>query len=239
MINVAQKAVARLQNIFARNHQRSYAQSGEDLILAYIFRWIGIAKPTYLDIGAHHPTWLSNTYLFYKGGSSGVCIEPDLDCFENIRKHRKRDVCLNVGVGVGGAESLKLYVMTARTLNTFSREEAERCQNTRNYGDQRIERIIDVPVRSISEIMREYSSGGVNLVSIDVEGLDFEILREFDFATYQPEVFCVETLRYQEDGSLKKNANLIRFMQEQGYAVYADTYINTIFMSEAAAARIR
>lgn len=239
MINVVQKAAVRLRNVFTRNYQKSYAQSGEDLILAYLFRWLGIAKPAYLDIGAHHPTWLSNTYLLYIAGSSGVCVEPDPDCCASIRRHRKRDVCLNIGVGTGGAQSLKLYVMTARTLNTFSREEAERCQNSKNYGDQRIENIVDVQVRSVNEIIHEYMPSGVNLISIDVEGLDYDILREFDFMAYQPEVFCVETLRYQADGSLKKNDDLIRFMQKQGYTIYADTYMNTIFVSQRAAASIR
>lgn len=239
MIKTAQKVVARLRNVFTRNYQKSYAQSGEDLILVYLFRWLGITKPTYLDIGAHHPTWLSNTYLLYKAGGTGVCVEPDPDCCVVIRKHRKRDICLNIGVGAGRAKSLKLYVMTARTLNTFSQEEAERCQNTKNYGDQRIERVVDVPVRSINELIREHFLDGVNLVSLDVEGLDFDILREFDFAACQPEVFCVETLRFQADGSLKKNDDLVRFMQKQGYAVYADTYMNTIFVSQRAAASIR
>lgn len=231
--------IERLRENLSPAYQRSYAQSGEDVILAHLFRWLGIKNPTYLDIGAHHPTWLSNTYLFYRAGSSGVCVEPDPDCCANIRKHRKRDVCLNVGVGVGDAKSLKLYVMTSRTLNTFSLEEAERCQNTKNYGDQRIERVIDVPVRSINEIMDEALPNGVNLVSIDVEGLDFEIVREFRFSVYQPDAFCIETLRYQADGSLQKNRPLIQFMEQQGYMIYADTYMNTIFVSPRAAARVR
>lgn len=237
--NIAQKINARLHGIFARNYQKSYAQSGEDLILAYLFRWLSITKPTYLDVGAHHPTWLSNTYLLYQAGSAGVCVEPDPECCTNIQRKRKRDICLNIGVGVGSAKSLKLYVMTAKTLNTFSREEAERCQNTKNYGDQRIERIIDVPVRSINDIVREHFPKGVNLISLDVEGLDFDIVSEFDFSAFQPEVFCIETLRYQEDGTLKKNEDLIRLMRRQGYTVYADTYMNTIFVSQRAAALIR
>jgi FkbM family methyltransferase len=232
------RAFSWLRGSASPSYHKSYAQSGEDLILAYLFRWIGIARPTYLDVGAHHPTWLSNTYLFYTEGSSGVCVEPDAECCAEIQKHRKRDICLNVGIGVGGARSLKFYVMTSRTLNTFSREEAERCQNTRNYGPQRIERVIDVPVCSITEIMDGHLPHGVNLVSIDVEGLDYDILREFPFSSYQPEAFCVETVRYQADGSLQKNRDLIQFMQQHGYSIYADTYMNTIFVSRQAASRI-
>jgi hypothetical protein len=39
-----------------------------DVIVKFIFDCIGISKPTYLDVGAHHP-YISNTALFYESGS--------------------------------------------------------------------------------------------------------------------------------------------------------------------------
>lgn len=222
----------RMAKFFEKPYKTSYAQCGEDLIIQFIFEWLKISKPTYLDIGAHHPTWLSNTYLFYRKGSSGACVEPDPDCYAEIKRKRRRDICLNVGIGTDDRKYADFFIMTARTLNTFSREEAERCQNTRNFGEQKIEKIIQIPMRSVDEIMHEHLPNGVNLVSLDVEGMDFEILRTFNFRKFRPEVFCVETLRYQDDGSLRKNESLLDFMKAHGYRIYADTYINTIFVSE-------
>lgn len=210
----------------------SYAQSGEDRIISFIFDWIQIKSPTYLDIGAHHSSWLSNTYLFYKNGSSGVCIEPDPVLFSEIKRMRKRDVCLNVGVSFDSQDVADFYVMTSRSLNTFSREDALRCQETQNFGNQKIEKVIQVPLWTVNRVMKEHLPAGVNLVSVDVEGLDFEIIKSFDFETYQPEVFCVETLRYIEDGTLKKNHELIQFMKNKNYFIYGETYINTIFVSK-------
>src|SRR2546430_2805880 len=60
-----------------RSGQRSYSQCGEDLLVNFIFGAIRQSAVSYLDVGAHHPTFLSNTYLFYKAGGSGVCVEPD------------------------------------------------------------------------------------------------------------------------------------------------------------------
>lgn len=210
----------------------SYAQSGEDRIISFIFDWIQVKSPTYLDVGAHHPTWLSNTYLFYKNGSTGVCVEPDPTLFTKIKKMRKRDVCLNVGISFDSQKVADFYVMTSRSLNTFSREDALRCQETQNFGIQKIEEVIQVPLFTINNVMKEHLPSGVNLVSIDVEGLDFEILKSFDFEKYQPEVFCIETLRYVEDGTLQKNYELIQYMEEKNYFVYGDTYINSIFVSK-------
>jgi hypothetical protein len=58
----------------------SYSQCGEDLIVRCVFDFMKIPSPTYLDIGAHHPQHLSNTFLFYQQGAHGVNIEPDPFC---------------------------------------------------------------------------------------------------------------------------------------------------------------
>ncbi|MGB5027475.1 MAG: hypothetical protein WBO38_03165, partial [Chitinophagaceae bacterium] len=50
-----------LVNSFFAHMRRSYSQSGEDIIVSYLFERMGIKKPTYLDIGANHPIALSNT----------------------------------------------------------------------------------------------------------------------------------------------------------------------------------
>jgi hypothetical protein len=42
----------------------SFSQIGEDLIVDFIFQVRGIQKPTYIDIGAFHPEFLSNTAFF-------------------------------------------------------------------------------------------------------------------------------------------------------------------------------
>lgn len=222
----------RIAKFFEKPYKTSYAQCGEDLIIQFIFDWLKISKPTYLDIGAHHPTWLSNTYLFYQNGSSGVCVEPDPECYAVVKRKRSRDICLNVGIGTDDRKYADFFVMTARTLNTFSRVEAERYQNTRNFGEQRIEKVVQIPMRSVDEIMQEHLPDGVNLVSVDVEGMDLEILRTFNFNKYRPEIFCVETLHYKDDGLPRKNESLLSFMKANGYWIYADTYINTIFVSE-------
>lgn len=222
----------RFFSFLEKNINVSYAQSGEDRIISFIFDWIKIKSPTYLDIGAHHSSWLSNTYLFYKKGSSGVCLEPDPSLFSEIKKKRKRDICLNIGVSCSSQKMADFYVMTSKTLNTFSKEDAIRCQETQNFGKQKIEKVIQVPLCTVNDLMKEYFANGVNLVSVDVEGLDFEIIKSFDFKQYQPEVFCIETLRYVENGVLQKNIELIRYMEKQNYSVYGETYINTIFVSK-------
>lgn len=202
----------------------SYAQCGEDIIVDYILSGLGIEKVNYLDIGAHDPIYLSNTYYFYKQGGHGVCIEPDPSLGEAFQTARPRDIYLPIGIGATRGTG-EFFVMTTPTLNTFSRVEAERYQS---YGTERIERIISVEVRTINEVIEEYCRKTPHFVSIDVEGLDLAILKTLNFSTHRPRVICVETQTYTEDGSERKLVELIDMLKANDYFIYADTYINTI-----------
>jgi len=184
----------------------------------------------YLDIGAHHPTYLSNTYFFYERGASGVCVEPDPSLTRAFAKARPRDRCLNVGVGPqeGTAD---FYHMSTPGLNTFSREVAERYQS---YGRQRIERVTQVPIRNVNRIIEENFDRAPELVSLDIEGLDLPVLQSLDFSRHRPVVFCIETLSYTEDRTERKLDEIIDWMKRQDYMLYADTYINSVFVERQA-----
>jgi hypothetical protein len=48
------------------------------------------------------------------------------------------------------------------------------------------------------------------------------------------EVFCIETLTYAEDKTERKIPEIANFIRDMGYYIYADTYINTIFIEKEA-----
>jgi FkbM family methyltransferase len=198
-----------------------------DYVLSVILK---IEHPTYLDIGAHHPTWLSNTYHFYEKGCCGVLVEADPGLADELRRVRPRDTVLNVGVGSEGGEA-DFYMMSAPTLNTFSRKAAEHSQSVSSH---RIERVVRLPLLGVNEIVERYYSTCPNFVSIDVEGMDLEIVRTFDFNRFRPEVFCVETTTYAEDRTEQKVPEIIRWMEGKDYFVYGDTHINTVFVDRPA-----
>jgi FkbM family methyltransferase len=225
-----------LKKIFPKPAGRlSYAQCGEDVIVDFVFETLfRIPRPTYLDIGAHHPTNLSNTYFFYRKGAQGVCVEADPILCAEIKKQRPRDICLNVGVGVTEETSADFFIMSSKSLNTFSKQEAERYQS---YGSQKIETVIKVPLVPINRVIAEHFDACPNFISLDVEGFDAAIIRSFDFELFRPEVVCVETITYTEDKSEEKITEIIECMTAKNYIVFADTYINTIFIEKTAWAK--
>lgn len=209
----------------------SYAQCGEDRILAFLFdQHFGIHTPSYLEMGAHHPTFLSNTYLFYRRGSRGVSVEPDPALYAEIQNRRPEDVNLNVGVGVASQDKADFYVMSFSALNTFSKEEAEKCVCE---GKHTIQKVVQMPLTPVNEILERYCPRVPDFVSLDVEGLDVQILQTLDFSRYRPKVFCIETISYSEVGDGHKISAIQEIMENNGYFRYADTYINSIFVDKA------
>lgn len=203
----------------------TYSQTGEDVIVAYLLSSLGIKKPTYLDLGTCHPIAANNTYLFYTQGSRGVCVEANPALLEEIKKVRAGDECLNLGLSTSEAAKLDFYVFSSPWVSTFSQEEAEK--RKLHY---RLESVVSVPQITINALIQRYFDKPPNFVSLDVEGLDLAILQSLDFAKYRPEVFCIETIKFSESRVKEKETDIINFMVEQGYLLYADTYLNSIFV---------
>jgi FkbM family methyltransferase len=209
--------------------KKSYSQSGEDLIVRYIFDVLKMSTPRYLDLGAHHPTFLNNTQIFYENGSTGVNVEPDPDLFSHINKVRLSDTNLNIGIA-DKEGVLDFYVMSATTLNTFSHNEAKNAESDK----VKINKIIQVPVLPINNILNEhFIEKPLDFLSMDVEGLDLLILQTFDFKRFRPKVICVETVTFSQERKGEKITGIENLLVEQGYFVYADTNINTIFVDRS------
>lgn len=213
--------------------QLAYAQSGEDLILAHLFYKMGIPNPTYLDIGANHPAYISNTYYFYLRGSRGVCVEPNPRLAAKIKTVRPGDTILQAGVGLDERTAADFYVFPPKYdgLSTFSREEADYWANTgmKTVGKINYEKVIQVPLITINSIMANHFTRPPDFMSLDVEGLDLAILQSLDFQNYAPGLIIVETLLYDKEQKESKNQAIIDFVLSKGYQVYADTHVNTIF----------
>ena len=213
--------------------RRSYSQSGEDIIINDLFNRLHLSKPSYLDIGANEPVSLNNTYRLYTRGSNGVCIEPNPVLYKKLLDKRPGDVCINAGVAFDDKQEADFYIFPEKLngLNTFSKVEADFWEQTGNQeiGKQKPERIIKMKLININEIIEKYFSPHPNLISIDVEGLDLEIVKTINFSKYKPEVFCIETLGFIEGNKEIKKNEIIDYFIGNGYFIYADTYINTIF----------
>lgn len=207
----------------------SFSQAGEDAILRFLFDDKKLERITYLDIGTNIPDSGNNTYLFYKKGSSGVCVEADSTLIPAIRATRPKDTVLNVGVSVGEDKEAPFYIFSPNGMSTFDEEEAQKREQS---GQYKIVKTVKVPLVNINELIRNNFKTYPDLLSLDIEGLDLRVLKSLDFTKYPIPVICVETCTFSNNHIRPKDSSIAEFLSTEEYEVYADTYINTIFVNK-------
>ena len=64
--------------------------------------------------------------------------------------------------------------------------------------------------------MRDHwKHGNVDVLSVDIEGMDDRILRAWDWATYRPQVVCFEPS--EKDFSRVADSETVRYLVQLGY----------------------
>ena len=229
------KIIKKLTPLFIKNFYRrvqsfltwdiwinySYSQEGEDMVLKRIFdNKIGF----YIDVGAHHPKRFSNTHLLYKKGWKGINIDALPGSMKLFNKIRPRDI--NLEMGVAEVEDvLNYYVFNETALNTFSEKLSKERNNLNNQYF--IKDTIKVKVKRLDKILDIHlHNNEIDFLNIDVEGLDYDVLKSNNWNKYRPKCVLVEIL----DSSLHdlNNHSIVKFMKENDYHIYAKQ-VNTVF----------
>jgi len=180
-----------------------------------------------VDIGAHHPYRLSNTAIFYKKGWHGVNIDAMPGSMIRFSKKRKRDINLEIGISkTEGA--LNYYVFNEPALNTFSRQEAEKKEQEVGVNIERTEKIFTMP---LSKVFSKYLSidQKIDFLSIDVEGLDLEVIQSNNWKIYRPTLVLVEDLKRPNLLELLEVSEIVKFMYQLNYVPIARTWNTLIF----------
>lgn len=203
----------------------SYSQDGEDMILKSIYEGKKGYRGFFVDVGAHHPVRYSNTRFFYKRGWRGINIEPTPSAIKPFKLFRKRDINLNIGVG-GEKGSMKFYCFNEPALNSFSKEISEKI--VRETPRYKIVKVVDIEVLPLSEVFDTYLPSGtkIDFMSIDVEGLDFEVVKSNNWEKYKPDVILVEESVNVDDLS---HSPIYQFLKSKGYVFFAKTLRTCIY----------
>jgi FkbM family methyltransferase len=205
----------------------SYAQEGEDLILNRFLE--NKSFGFYIDIGAHHPKRFSNTYLFYKKGWRGINIDAMPNSMTIFKKERPRDINLEIGVS-NKAEELIYYMFNEPALNTFSKIEANKKNGLGTYKIIEKKTIKTFPLKDVISKHIELNQT-IDFMTIDVEGLDLDVLKSNDWMKYRPNLLLVEDLKKQSLRNLYTESELFSYLHSLNYELVAKTF-NTLFFKD-------
>lgn len=217
--------IRRIRGDVVSSSTRAYSQEGEDLILQRIFH--GATNGFYVDVGAHHPQRFSNTFLFYQKGWCGINIDATPGSMEAFRKARPRDINIEAAIGRKGGESRTLYVFDEPALNSFD----ESLAHSREGGPE--QRVIlakkEVLTEELSEVIERYlpRNRHIDFLSVDVEGLDLEVLQSNAWKVHRPTYVLAEC--YGVPLSKLSEDPVANYLALQGYEVFAKTLNTVIF----------
>lgn len=217
------KAAKRIlpSSFFAR---KFYAQNAEDVYLLSLLRNDKIKF--YIDVGCNHPFRDNNTYLFYKMGWRGINIDALPENISLCKRMRKRDVNLNYGVHESGA-IIDYWEFDESAVNTFDQESAKRAiERGRVLKRKRV-----INVLPLADILDEHldKHQTISFMSVDVEGVDLQVLKSNDWEKYRPKCVLVEI----NDLLLNNNWNeheIVEYLISMGYTPYGKTINNWIFV---------
>ena len=214
--------------------RKSYAQTGEDLILDQLMP--DTKKGIYVDVGCGHPLAGSNTFYFYERDWRGLSIDANRKFRSSWKLMRPRDRFVNCSI-----EFSELNQNTREFFNfyadVYSSFDKDRALSLVNQGLE-LKGIEEVPVKDLSQLVKMFlkdtQESEIQLLSIDVEGLELEVLRSFPFPEYMPEIICVEELT-----SPIHNTTLVReFLEKLGYLLVAYTGLSSIYKKQNVAVAI-
>ena len=169
----------------------------------------------FVEVGANDPKNSSQTWFLEERGWRGILVEPLSRFFEPLKKARPSSTVFQVACGAPG------HPPTA-DLHVGENSEHSSLQPNTVDADTRYVQKETVRMLTLDEVLEEAGRPKPDFVSIDVEGLQLEVLKGFSFGKHRPGLLFVE------DHML--NWKTHRFIVGQGYRLVKRTQLNNWYV---------
>ena len=192
----------------------SYSQHGEDAIILEILSHYDLKNSVYIDVGANHPSDISNSYLLYRKGYRGIVIEPNQELIGLFRKFRPGDIALPIGCGNRNTV-LPFHISKTPVLSTFM-----------DSRDTNVYKTMYIPVMRLDDAVRDIAFDFVSLLSIDVEGLNYEVMEGGRETINKSLLLCLE---YDTEEDRRKFSDFLG----KDFELHQDIGCNLLFVNKA------
>lgn len=200
-----------------------YSQGGEDIILLQILQFYNLMKPRgfFVDVGAFHPHYDSNTFTLYTLGWRGINIDARPDSMIAFNKSRPEDINLEIGISKQKGVLDFYYFDDNSTMNSFSKEYLESLGMMK-----RVNKVLQVKTSTLEEILQNQiiPLEGIDYLNIDAEGFDLEVINSNDFERFRPKVISVEVSPITTVDDVYSN-EIYKVLQSLNYVCVAKNFI--------------
>lgn len=170
---------------------------------------LGAAPGTYLDIGSGHPIRGSNTYALYEQGWSGLLIDPLKSNIDLSRRVRPRDISIAALCSSTNEPSVEFFEYETYQYSTASPERVEELALRGHLARSTYQ----LPSFSLTSLVNDHALHDARLLSIDVEGMELEVLHGNDWQKFRPELIVVE----EWESPMRNPTPVYEFLSGVGY----------------------
>ena len=200
-------------NVYIRNLKflKKSSQWDEEKFLKKYFK--NYRKGKYLDLGCFHPVRDNNTYQLYKKKWNGINIDLNPLTIELFNFSRSRDINLNIALSRKSEKKNFYFFGEFSPLNTLDSNHLNFLKKNFNIKKDQY-KIKKIKTENINKILNKYKLIIIDYLNIDLEGQEYDVLRDFNFKKYKVNLLSVEMLSHNSlskklskkiDDLLKKN----------------------------------
>jgi len=142
-----------------------------------------------------------------------VVAEPNPEVANKFLIKRHRDKFINAGIGTDDGH-LDYYKYLIPALNTFSKQAV---LENKMKGFE-VSETVRIRILGVRNFLQKYVRKKIDFLSIDCEGMDYEILKNWDWQ-FTPNIICVEK---DNDKRIEK------MLTKKGYKIAKETRHNLI-----------
>jgi FkbM family methyltransferase len=200
-----------------------YSQWGEDQFINEFF--IDKSDGIYLDIGCFHPVMYSNTCLLHRKGWRGINIDINPTSIDLFNIVRPKDINLCTTINETKETFDVYYDDPFSPVNTLDKQFYENLKNKSNKDTKKL----TVESKSMKEILNiSKIEKSIDFINIDVEGMDYKILKNIDLNQLKPKLISVET--HNVDGTKSNNfESIVELMKKGSFSIYKRVGPTTLF----------
>jgi FkbM family methyltransferase len=215
-----------IQEVVKEEKPNSYAQYRQDLMV--IRQYNGLRGGYFVDLGAYDGKTLSNTFLLESEYDwKGIAVEPLPEAYKKCKESRScivRDDAISSTSGEMVAFCQSDMLSGIRDFHLIVDKDPDFIP--RHFFDDEYKGDIYVATKTLNEVLDEENAPSfIHFLSIDVQGVEFEVIRVLDFSKY---TFGVINISHNYQQPLR--SNIRSFLEKKGYFFYAENNCDDVFI---------
>ena len=214
-------------NIYLRNYKylKGGTQFNEDKYLQSFFErnYVG----SFVDLGCFHPTRHNNTFHFYKKNWKGINVDLNPTTIELFNFFRSKDININCAISDKKGYKKLYFVDKFSPLNTLDYNHLKFLKNNflltkKDFKEKKIK------TEKINNILNKYKFNRIDFLNIDLEGLEYEVIKSINFRKFKINLICIEILNHNKFSKIKSK-KIQQILKKNNFKYLKKIGVNSIY----------